>query len=285
VVFQLLAVSSTGIGSAGSRTWSNRRSSCTASVVLPDPATPRITSRRRPTDGSFLDYPPGEPRTGQDYVERHGDARVPQPYTVDGYPLGVWVGAQRQFHRKGTLEADRERRLQGLTGWTWDARGDKWEQGFSRLQDYIERHRHASVPVAYTVDGYRLGQWVLTQRHFHANGTLDADREHRLHDLPGWKWDPFADQWEEGFRWLVEYVERHGDARVPHSYTVDGFKLGYWVLGQRQKYARGTLSADRKHRLHNLPGWTWKARSSTETSGPAARSSSTMTRRQRPATR
>jgi S-formylglutathione hydrolase FrmB len=43
VVFQLLAVSSIGIGSAGSRTWSNRRSSCTASVVLPDPA-PRFDS-------------------------------------------------------------------------------------------------------------------------------------------------------------------------------------------------------------------------------------------------
>jgi hypothetical protein len=60
----------------------------------------------------------------QQFVERNGHARVPRSYTVDGYPLGVWVGAQRQFHRKRRLEADREHRLKGLTGWTWDARAD-----------------------------------------------------------------------------------------------------------------------------------------------------------------
>ena len=49
----------------------------------------------------------------------------------------------------------------------------------------------------------------------HAKGTLDADRQRRLQDLPGWTWDPYADKWEEGFRRLLDYVERHGHARVP----------------------------------------------------------------------
>ena len=32
------------------------------------------------------------------------------------------------------------------------------------------------------------------------------------------RWDPKADQWEEGFSRLVHYVERQGDApRVPGS--------------------------------------------------------------------
>ena len=46
-------------------------------------------------------------------------------------------------------------------------------------------------------------QWVNTQRTRHAKGTLDADRQHRLQDLPGWTWDPYADQWEEGFSRLL----------------------------------------------------------------------------------
>jgi hypothetical protein len=116
----------------------------------------------------------------------------------------VWVGAQRRFRVKGTLEADREKRLGDLPGWTWNARADKWEQGFSRLREYVERNGHSRVPVAYTVDGYPLGQWVVTQRHFHSKGTLEADREQRLRDLPSWTWDPFADQWEEGFSRLRE---------------------------------------------------------------------------------
>jgi hypothetical protein len=105
--------------------------------------------------------------------------------------------------------------------------------------------------------------WVKKQRTRRANGTLEADRERQLQDLTGWTWDPFADQWEEGFSGLLNYVERHGDARVPVSYTVDGYKLGWWVVRQRNNHAKGTLDADRQHRLQNLPGWTWKALSST----------------------
>jgi len=54
------------------------------------------------------------------YVEQNGDARVPQSYTVGG--LGSWVDRQRSFYAKGTLDADRERRLDDVHGWTWKAR-------------------------------------------------------------------------------------------------------------------------------------------------------------------
>jgi hypothetical protein len=58
-----------------------------------------------------------------DHVEHHGDARVPQSYiAVDGYKPGLWVNTQRTKHAKGTLDAERERRLQALPGWTWKVR-------------------------------------------------------------------------------------------------------------------------------------------------------------------
>ena len=101
------------------------------------------------------------------------------------------------------------------------------------------------------------------QRVRHAKETLDADRQHRLQDLPGWTWDPRADQWEEGFHRLLRYVKRCGDARVPLSCTVDGYKLGTWVKVQRRTFANGSLDPDRQHRLQDLTGWTWKASSST----------------------
>ena len=149
-----------------------------------------------------------------------------QSYTVDGYRLGEWVQQQRRNYAKGTLDADRERRLQDLPGWTWDPFADQWEEGFRRLLDYVERHGDARVLASYAVDGYRLGKWVSTQRSNYAKGTLDADRERRLEELPGWTWDPVADQWEEGFSRLRTTSNATVDARVPQSYTVDGYKLG-----------------------------------------------------------
>ena len=73
--------------------------------------------------------------------------------TVDGDLLGTWISAQRSRHRKGTLEPDRIQRLQELPGWTWDVRADKWDEGFSRLQEYVKQHGDARVPSGYSVDG------------------------------------------------------------------------------------------------------------------------------------
>ena len=196
----------------------------------------------------------------KDYVEQSGDARVPSSYTVDGYRLGNWVTNVRSFHAKGRLDAARERRLEELPGWTWDSVAEKWEEGFTRLVAYVKRHGDARVPSSYTIDNYQLGTWVTSQRSFHAKGTLEAKRERRLEELPGWNWDARADQWEEAFRHLLHYVKEKGNSRVPGSYTVDGYPLGGWVGSQRLFHAKGTLSADRDHRLEELPGWSWDVR-------------------------
>jgi hypothetical protein len=193
-----------------------------------------------------------------DYVKYAGNARVPASYTVDGYPLGTWVGVQR--YRRSTLDAERQRRLEDVPGWSWDPHADRWEKRFSQLQDYVGRHGHARVPYSYSVDGYKVGDWVQKQRGSYSKGTLEADRQHRLQRLTGWTWDPVADQWEEGFNQLLNYVERHGDTRVPYSYTVDGYELGRWVSLQRVNYSNGMLEAERECRLQDLSGWTWDAR-------------------------
>jgi hypothetical protein len=199
----------------------------------------------------------------QEHANCQGHTRVSQSYTFDGYQLGAWVAKQRQDRTKGILDPDRQNRLQELPGWTWDPFADYWEEGFSRLVEYVERHGDPRVPASYRTEGFNLGLWVGNQRNLHNKGTLRADREGRLTDLPGWTWDSRADKWDEGFNRLMDYVKRHGDARVPASYTVDGYQLGAWVTTRRSLYSKGTLDAGREGRLQKVPGWIWKARSST----------------------
>jgi hypothetical protein len=69
---------------------------------------------------------------------------------------------KRSRHLKGALDADRERRLRDLTGWTWGRKADLWEEGFRQLLRYYERHGHARM-VSYTIDGHKLGVGVNTQ--------------------------------------------------------------------------------------------------------------------------
>jgi hypothetical protein len=66
-------------------------------------------------------------------------------------------------------------------------------------------------------------------------GSIKEDRRSRLSALPRLDvGDPYADQWDERFNLLLEYVKHYGTALVPTSYTTDdGFELGKWVAVQR----------------------------------------------------
>jgi hypothetical protein len=110
------------------------------------------------------------------------------------------------------------------------------------------------------VDGYKLGVWVVSQRAKFKQGALHAERVRRLSEIPGWSWDPFAAQSEDGFSKLVEYSERHGHTLVPRSYLIDGFNLRGWVQKQRSVFNRGGGDPERRARLEALAGWTWQAK-------------------------
>lgn len=195
------------------------------------------------------------------YAEEHGDSRVPMPYEVDGYRLGYWVSNQRSLFAKDSLDPDRQRRLEALTGWSWNALVNRWEQGFVQLVAYVKEHGDAKVPQNYrSPDGFRLGVWVTVQRREYASKNIDPDRQQRLDVLPGWAWNTRAAQWEEGFAQLSAYVKENGDSRVPKSFEADGFRLGLWVNNQRSRFNNGTLDPERRSRLESLPGWIWNGK-------------------------
>jgi hypothetical protein len=58
----------------------------------------------------------------------------------------------------------------------------------------------------------------------------------------------------EGFSRLAHYVERQGDARVPASFTADGYPPGSWVDMQRNRHTKGALNVDRERRPRDLTG-------------------------------
>ena len=41
----------------------------------------------------------------------------------DGFKLGVWVSDQRKRYKAAKLDPERQRKLEALPGWAWDARG------------------------------------------------------------------------------------------------------------------------------------------------------------------
>jgi hypothetical protein len=189
----------------------------------------------------------------QAFVKEHGHCWVPTDYkSPDGYRLGGWVSEQRA--KRDSMLPERKARLDAL-GFIWNPHPAQWEEGFQHLQAFAKEHGHCMVPQKHvTANGYRLGQWVAVQRT--TRDTISPERKARL-DALGFIWDMSADEWEEGFRHLQDFVKEHWHCRVPQKHvTADGYRLGLWVTNQRAR--KDTIPPERKARLDTL-GFIWDA--------------------------
>jgi Helicase associated domain len=121
---------------------------------------------------------------------------------------------------------------------------ESWMFWYGLLETFVEEHGPSPVPTFYKSEGgYLLGVWVSNQRT--QKDTMDPLRPQRLEALPGWSWDVFSDQWEEGFAHLKEFSVRVGHCRVPFTYkSDDNYGLGTWVANQR-KAGPGTSATPR----------------------------------------
>ena len=129
----------------------------------------------------------------------------------------------------------------------------KWEDHYQSLLRFIKREGHARVPARHEEDGFRLGRWVLRQRQ--AKAELNANRLKALETLDGWYWSGQVAKWDRACGLLDQFIEREGHARVPKLHIEDDFKLGVWVMHQREKYRRGALAKDRQKYLNKVQGW------------------------------
>jgi superfamily II DNA or RNA helicase len=66
--------------------------------------------------------------------------------------------------------------------------------------------------------------------------------------------DRLGSTWDEWFGILLRFKSREGHCRVPHAHIEGTFRLGYWVLNQRQD--KDIMSAERKRRLDAV-GFDW----------------------------
>jgi superfamily II DNA or RNA helicase len=187
----------------------------------------------------------------ENFQAHEGHCRVPTDTLEGEFRLGQWVSQQRKTGNK--LSEDRRTRLDAL-GFVWDPYTEQWEDGFKHLEAFKAREGHCRVAKGTLEGGYRLGQWVSKQRV--AREELTEDRRTRL-DALGFVWDPYTEQWENGFKHLEAFKAREGHCRVTQGALQGGFGLGQWVAVQRRK--REQLPEERRTRLDAL-GFVWVAR-------------------------
>ena len=196
--------------------------------------------------------------TLKNIIEGHESKCMPKISALED-SLATWVLNQRANFKKNILSPERTKLLLTLPGWIWDSSDEYFEEGFQNLLTYYEVHGNINFGSKYILpgNGFKLGQWLTSQRLRYSTQSLSAERIKKLESIPGMVWSPTDAKWEIGFSCLERYRHKEGYGLVPANCTFEEYRLGEWVSSQMYNYKKLKLRADRIKRLEDLDGWKW----------------------------
>lgn len=189
----------------------------------------------------------------EEYFEINRNLNVPAEYiTQDGFKLGVWLCTQRTKKRTGKLIQSQIQKLETI-GMIWDPDADFWKAAYESARQYHKEHGDLLVPPQYeTNNGVKLGSWIGNQRSRYKAGTLTKEQIDQLNTI-GMVWNVSEQQWENGYRHLLDFCGKNDHAHVPQKYvTEDGFRLGSWLSTQTRSFKNGKLTNERFQKLRNV---------------------------------
>ncbi|KAL7547342.1 hypothetical protein ACHAWF_010660 [Thalassiosira exigua] len=208
-----------------------------------------------------------------EFCVEHGHTNVPKQFKYKHTPpLGHWVSRMRNLHRRGLLDASRERKLLDIGFEFEPPKNDEvkfsvvWNKAYLALRDYFEKNGNVEVPPGHRGDadggGPGLDGWIVRQRKHYRAGRLPEHLQAKLRGLGVWlggRGRPFGIEaeasWKEKYLKLVKYSEEHGDCDVPPKSE----ELGAWVKSQRDMFNDGMVTEERITQLTEI-GFNFYAR-------------------------
>lgn len=116
------------------------------------------------------------------------EAIPPQDARYNDVSLGEWCSDCRRAYKRGKMNEERVKKLEGIRGWQWDQHGAAWNSKFELLLKYT--HEHEKCPTVRTsYNGVALGEWCGKRRMEHKQGILNDERIEKLESIPSWWWE------------------------------------------------------------------------------------------------
>ena len=186
-----------------------------------------------------------------EYKAQFGSCKVPQGYVINGYKLGQKV----QSIRSGNIKVNTEQRtLLDSIGFVWNATFYfNFDKFYKHLIEYKTQFGNCKVPQDYVINGYKLGQKVMSIR----NGLINLTDEQKAElDKMGFVWSVYSItkqrnfDFDEFYRYLIKYKIQYNDINVPYDFILENYELGFYMRSIRTRRVR--LTADQTEKLRDL---------------------------------
>lgn len=195
------------------------------------------------------------------YIKENGKMPTTD-YVCNGIRLGAWCNAQRSMNSKGTLSAERKRKLDEL-GFVWNQKEEKWNKFYQRMERYVNEHGKLPTRAAIKTSPqiHDLYIWRITQMNNFQSGYLSKEQIVLLKKL-GFKFKSQTNdnKWLNNYEKLKNYITEHGEfPKSCDTSDTDSYKIYRWVSWERKMYAEGKLD-ENQIRLLNELGIIWNVK-------------------------
>lgn len=200
----------------------------------------------------------------KEYYEKNGTVDISQNLVVNGVWIGKWIWSQKKYLKSGKLTSEQVKMLSTLPMEQVGGRKNSWYALYEDLKEYKREYKTLNgLPESYTgKSGFRLLNWVCTQRRKYRNGELSEEQIRLLNDIQ-FEWEAESKSyWDKGYRYAKAFYEANGHLEMEQRYkTEDGYALGLWVNNYRKAY-NGLKTqvpvSDDQIKLLEAIGMVWK---------------------------
>ena len=182
-------------------------------------------------------------------------------YDKDGTKLGHWIANKRVNFSKGKLSDKKIELLKEIGMIFNNVRENEWNNNYELAKAYYEHFGNIRIPTRfktkngyeYDDNGYKLGEWLHTQKHYCREGIIDEERKLLLKEIGVIVKFGTKTRWEHNYELAKAYYEHHGNLLIHrdfktnngYEYNEHGFSLGKWLHTQRFLYSKKKL--DKKY--------------------------------------
>ncbi|NFE94368.1 helicase associated domain-containing protein [Clostridium botulinum] len=197
----------------------------------------------------------------REYYKKYRNLNITIGYIIDDFKLGRWIGDQRENYKSGILNQERIELLNSIE-MIWDMVEYQWDIGLNYATQYYQKYGNLAVIISYTIDDFKLGQWISHQRNNYKSGILSQEKIKYLNTI-GMIWNKSKYDWEVGFLYAKQYYKEFNNLKVHAKYKTlnDDYALGSWISHQREykkRKGRGSISQIQIDRLDKI-GMIWDA--------------------------
>ena len=137
-----------------------------------------------------------------------------------------------------------------------DKLSSTWDDNFEKILIFKEKYGHTNIPRPGGKKVSPLANWVNNQRKKYISKILSQDKIDKLNSI-GFVWNIKESLWEENFKELLSFKEKHGHTNIPKLSGKESTTFSHWISSQRTNFKNNTLSQERIDRLNSV-GFAWK---------------------------